>query len=134
MKDKQLFIIWGGAYLVCAALGFIPQPQGIGKAMMVLASALFFVPGGILLARAVKKGNTGMLKRFRNLSLIWLGVTLALLVANLLSARAPQWLGNVLHGLLVILSSPMVCSQYWAAVMFGWACLLMVSLRHLRRK
>lgn len=134
MKDKQLFIIWGGAYLVCAGLGFLPEPQGLLKAIMVLASALFFVPGGILLARAVKANNIRMLKRFRNLSLIWLGVTLALLVGNLLSARAPQWLGNVLHGLLVIMSSPMICSGYWAAVMFGWACLLMVSLRHLRRK
>lgn len=134
MKDKQLFIIWGGVYLVCAALGFLPEPQGLVKAMMVLVSALFFVPGGILLARAVKQDNTRMLKCFRNLSLIWLGVTLALLVGNLLSARAPQWLGNVLYGLLVILSSPMICSRYWAAVMFGWACLLMVSLRHLRRK
>lgn len=134
MGNKQLYIAWGGAYLLCAVLGFIPEPEGLIKALMVLSSALFFVPGGMLLYRSGKAGDTRTLKRIRNLSLIWLGVTLALLVANLLSALAPQWLGDVLHVLLVTVSSPMICSQYWVAPMFLWACLLMVSLRYLRRK
>lgn len=134
MDNKKLFFAWGGLYLLCAGLGFIPEPAGLGKAVMVLLSALFFLPGGWLLYRSVKNQDTKTLKLIRNLSLAWLAAALVLLVANLLSALAPDWLGNVLHGLLVIISSPMVCSQYWVAVMFAWACLLMVSLQNLQKK
>lgn len=134
MKDKQLYFIWGGMYVLCAGLGFIPEPAGLGKALLVLASIGFFVPAGMLLYRSVTAGDRKTLKLFRNLSLLWLGITLVLLVVNLLSARGPQWLGNVLHALLVIVSSPMICSQHWVAVLFLWACLLMVSLRYLKRK
>lgn len=134
MKDKQLYFIWGGMYVLCAGLGFIPEPAGLVKALLVLAAMGFFVPAGMLLYRGASAGDQKTLKLFRNLSLLWLGITLVLLVANLLSALGPQWLGNVLHALLVIVSSPMVCSQHWAAVLFLWACVLMVSLQYLKKK
>jgi len=35
----------------------------------------------------------------------------------------------VLHIMLVIVSSPMVCSGNWALSLFLWACLLVASLR-----
>ncbi len=129
MKEKHLYIAWGALYVLCAGLGFIAEPQGLVKALMVLFSALFFLPGGILLYRARKTGDAKTCKRIRSLSLLWLGTTLMLLVANLLSALAPDWLGTALHVLLVLLTSPMLCSGYWVAVMFAWACLLMVTLK-----
>ena len=36
-------------------------------------------------------------------------------------------MGNALFGVLIVVSSPMVCSGYWALSLFLWACLLMVS-------
>ena len=32
-----------------------------------------------------------------------------------------------MFGVLIVVSSPMVCSGYWALSLFLWACLLMVS-------
>ena len=38
-------------------------------------------------------------------------------------------LGDILHGLLVVVSSPMICSGHWAMSLFFWACLLISSAR-----
>ena len=128
MSKKTLYYIWGGLYILCGLLGFIPQPEGIVKALMVLSSLVFFVPGGVLLYISHREGDLRTAAIVRNLSLISLGVTLFLLVLNFLSGRASAAMGDFLYGLLVMLASPMVCCQYWFVSLFLWACLLMTSL------
>ena len=64
---------------------------------------------------------------------ILIALTLVLLVLNFLTAMGSEFLGQVLHYILVIVSSPMICSGHWAMSIFLWACLLMVSLRQLKR-
>ncbi len=128
MSNKTLYYIWGGLFIFCGLLGFIPQPAGIVKALMVLSSLAFFVPGGMLLYLNHKVGNFGTIKVVRNLSAISLGVTLFLLVLNFLSGNASNAMGEFLYGLLVMLSAPMVCSQYWFVPLFLWACLLMTAI------
>ena len=49
------------------------------------------------------------------------------MVLNVLSAMGTVTMGNALFGVLIVVSSPMVCSGYWALSLFLWACLLMVS-------
>lgn len=126
MKNKTLYLIWGGLFILCGLLGFIPAPAGFLKGLLVALSAVFFVPGWILLYR-------GQAKAVRNLSLASLGVTLLLLVLNFLSGRAAQAVGDYLYGLLVIFSAPMVCSQYWFFSLFVWACLLMAGISAVRK-
>lgn len=128
MSNKTLYYIWGGLFIFCGLLGFIPQPAGIVKALMVLSSLVFFVPGGMLLYLNHRNGNFGTIKVVRNLSAISLGVTLFLLVLNFLSGNASNAMGEFLYGLLVMLSAPMVCSQYWFVPLFLWACLLMTAI------
>ncbi len=128
MSNKTLYLIWGGLFIFCGLLGFIPEPAGLVKALMVLSSVVFFVPGGLLLYSGKKEGDFRTIGIVRNLSLISLGVTLLLLVLNFLSGHASNAVGDFLYGLLVFLSSPMVCSQYWFLSLFLWACLLMTSL------
>ena len=53
---------------------------------------------------------------------------------NLVSALWSETLGSFLYYLLVILSTPMVCSGYWIMSLFLWACLLMASLMGLKQK
>ena len=132
MRNKTLYLIWGGLFIFCGLLGFIPEPAGLVKALMVLSSVVFFVPGGLLLYSGKKEGDFRTIGIVRNLSLISLGVTLLLLVLNFLSGHASNAVGDFLYGLLVFLSSPMICSQYWFLSLFLWACLLMGSLKKLK--
>lgn len=128
MSNKTLYYIWGGLFILCALLGFIPEPTGLVKVLMVLCSLVFFVPGSMLLYLSKQEGDLRTIRVVRNLSLISLIVTLVLLVLNFLSGKASDAVGDFLYGLLVMLSAPMICSQYWFLSLFLWACLLMASL------
>ena len=125
MQKKYLFALWGVLFILCAALGFVPEPQGMLKYVMTAASVLFFLPPALLLYRSDRE--TALL--VRNLSALSLGVTLVTLVLNFVLAVSSETLGNILHYILVVVSCPMICSGYWALSLFLWACLLMASLK-----
>ena len=134
MKKSTLYGLWAGLFIICAGLGFIPEPTGAARIILTALSLLFFVPPAWLLYGAAKEKDTHTLQLVRNLSGLSLALTLAGLVLNVLSALSSELLGNMAYYLLVILSSPMVCSGYWAVSLFLWACLLMVSLQQLKKK
>ena len=129
MNKKNLYYIWAGLFILTALLGFITEPNGLLKALMVMAAVGFFVPPALLL----KQGDMQDIKLVRNLSLASLITTTVLLVLNVMSVLASEAVGTGLYALLILLSAPMVCSQYWALSMFLWACLLMVSLKQLKK-
>lgn len=133
MKNRVLYCIWGGLFILCALLGFIPEPEGFLKALMMITAAAFFVPGAVLLVRAYQALALGTLRVIRVLSLISLSFTLVFLVLNFLSAEAGEAAGKLLYGFLVIFSAPMVCSQLWIGSLFLWACLLMASISLLNK-
>ena len=134
MNKKILFALWGGLFSLCAGLGFIPEPAPMLRWLLTVLSLACFVPPAVLLYRAGASENRDGAKLIRNLSALSLGLTLVLLVLNFLTALRAGNLGAVLSYALVIVSSPMVCSGHWAMSLFCWACLLMASLRVLRRK
>ena len=134
MNNKQLYTAWGGLFILCAALGAVTPQNGLAMAMMVLLSVLFFVPGAILLYRGIRTGHREAVCRIRNLSLLSLGLTLALIVANILSVLLPDGAGTVLYAVLIIVSSPMACGQFWFVSLFLWACLLMTSMLYMPKK
>ena len=130
MTKNTLFVLWGGLFLLCAGLGFVPEPN----LFTTLAALLSFLPPTALLYRAGKERDIHTLKLIRNLCALSLGLTVALLVVNFLVALRSEALGSAVYSVLVIVSSPMVCSGHWAMSLFLWACLLMVSLRQLKKK
>ena len=134
MKKSTLYVLWGCLFIICAGLGFIPQPAGAARVVLTALSLAFFVPPAWLLHRAARDRDLPTLRLVRGLSALSLGLSLTLLVLNVLSALSSEWLGNILYYVLVIVSSPMVCSGYWALSLFLWACLLMVSLQQLKKK
>lgn len=125
MNKKVLFVLWGTLFILCAGLGFIPEPQGALRGVMTAASVLFFLPPAALLYRADR--DTALL--IRNLAALSLGVTLLTLILNFVLAVSSETLGNILHYILVVVSSPMICSGYWVLSLFLWASLLMGSLK-----
>ena len=133
MNKKFLYALWAGLFIVCACCGFIPQPEGKLQLLLTTVSFLFFVPPVLLLWDAGKQRDADTAKLIRNLSALSLGLTLMLLVLNFLTAMGSEFLGQVLHYILVIVSSPMICSGHWAMSLFLWACLLTASVKQIRR-
>ena len=134
MNKKSLFILWSALFILCAGLGFIQQPEGVAKTVLFLISILFFLPPLGILFLSVRDGDRNSLKLIRNLSGLSLMTTLIFMVLNILSAPGPVLLGNFLHSVLTIVSSPMICCGNWFLSLFLWACLLMMSLRELKKK
>lgn len=129
MNKTSFYTVWAGIYILCAGLSFIPEPAGFLKFLMIALSLAFFIPPVCLLYRAKQEGDNFTVKLVRNLSLASLALTVLVLIANLLTFMAPEAVGNFLYVLLVLVSVPMVCGQYWVLGLFCWACLLMVSLK-----
>ena len=127
MKNKSLLAIWGIFYIICAGLGFIPEPEGAVRIFLTAISILFFVPPAILLFDAFSAGDEKTIRLIRLLSALSLALTLVLLTANCLAALGASWLGTLLHILLVIGTAPMLCSNYWVLSLFLWAVLLLAS-------
>ena len=127
MKNKSLLAIWGIFYIICAGLGFIPEPEGAVRIFLTVISVLFFVPPAILLFDAFSSGDRKTIRLIRLLSALSLALTLVLLTANFLAALGASWLGTLLHILLVIGTAPMLCSNYWVLSLFLWAVLLVAS-------
>lgn len=134
MSNKSLYSLWGVLFIICAALGFIPVPSDAVQAVFTMLSVLFFLPPVALLYRAGKAGDRSAALLIRNLSLASLGLTLLVLILSVVSAVQSEFLGNMLHGILVIISTPMICSGFWVLSLFLWACLLVYSLQIPRKK
>ena len=131
MKEKLLYAVWAALYILCVGLGFIQEPEGLGKAVLVLIAIGFFVPGGILLYDGIRSQNRKAVKRIRIICLLSLGLTLGMLLLNLVSFAFPETWGEPLYELLLLVSAPMICGQYWVMSMFLWACLLFCSFKKL---
>ena len=132
MKKSHLFALWGGLFVLCAALGFISNPGTALNILLTLLSVAFFLPGALLLRLSKETGNREIALLVRNLSAASLILTAVLLIANFLSALAPKLLGDILHSMLIVVSSPMICSGYWALSMFLWACLMICAVKALK--
>ena len=134
MSNKLLYVLWAVLFIICAALGFIPEPEGALGSALRLVSVVFFLPPAAILHRAGKSGDPNPVKLVCALAGLSLGLTAGLLVANVLSVAASEAVGTALYYLLVIVSAPMVTCGYWALSLFLWACLLLAGMRMLKRK
>lgn len=133
MKNRWLYAAWGGLYILCAGLGFLPQSTGYANAARVLLGLIFFVPGVLLLLRGLS-GSRKTLRVLRVISGVSLGLTLAALVANFLTVLSSDAVAKAMHILLGIVSTPMLCIGHWAWSMFLWACLLSASFVNVPKK
>lgn len=134
MKKSTLFALWGGLFALCAGLGFLPAPTGVLRFALTALSVAAFAPPALLLRRAARTKDPHTIALIRNLSALSLLLTVALLLCNFLTVFGSETVGDILYTLLVIVSSPMVCSGYWALSLFLWACLLFAAMAQLKKK
>ena len=134
MNKNKNFILWGALFAICAGFGLVNQPGAAVRILGIFCSLCFFAVGGFLLWQARKAKDDAAIALVRNLSLASLVTTSILLIANFLSIFASETLGNILHYMLIMVSSPMLCAPSWAVSLFLWACLMIVSHNLLRKK
>ena len=48
MKKSFLLALWGGMFILCAGLGFVPDPTGAWRVLLTLLAVAFFVPPALL--------------------------------------------------------------------------------------
>ena len=128
MKKQDLYITWGVLYALCVGLSCIPSPTGVVAGLCVIAALGFFVPPALLLHWAIPRKRWQTVRQIRNISLLSLVLTLGVLVLNFLSVGAGDGVGQLLYGILILVSCPMICVQAWVVSLFLWACLLMTTL------
>ena len=129
MKSQFLYALWGALFILCAGLGFIPEPAGVLRVLLTGLSILFFLPPALLVWKGRREKDRMALSLIRTLSIASLSLSVLLIIANFLTVFRSELLGNILHGVLVVVSSPMICSGHWAMSLFFWACLLISSAR-----
>ena len=80
MSKKLLCALWGGLFILCAGLGFIPgftQKVSAGaQAVLTVLAVAFFAPPACLIYGAKKEKDARTLKLVRGISLLSLGLTL----------------------------------------------------------
>ena len=134
MKEKVLYCVWAIMYALCAALGFLGEVQGVGRVFLVMAAVIFFLPGAALAVIGLREKNKKLLRTVRVTAIVSLVLTLGLLVANMAAVHGSELLGNTLHIILVLVSAPMMCGQYWIMSLFLWACLLFATFLKPKRE
>ena len=127
MKNKILYCLWAALYILCVGLGVFEEPEGFLKAALVVIALFFFVPGAILLWDAKTQGNRRGVLAIRWISASSLLLTLIFLMIFLVTGSNGHASADVFYEVLILVSSPMVCSQYWFLSLFLWACLLSAS-------
>ncbi len=128
MRYRMLYILWAVLFVATAVLGLVfPAAEGFGKVLLMLLSVAFFLPPWFILIKARQQGNRHHKTVVRLLCVGSLVLTTVLLCLNILSAKASDGMGDMMHWILTIVSAPMVCSNFYALPLFLWAALLMFT-------
>ena len=107
-KEYRVLSIFAGIAAVIIFL-LLPSPVWTGHPGRNLSMAAAYVAGTALSV------------------VLWLGLTLALLIGNILAVLGGTALDTPLHIALGLVSAPMFCSNYWVVSLFLWAVLLVAS-------
>ena len=126
LSYKTLYIAWAVMFVLTAALGFaFPEVEnGWGRFGLALVAVLFFLPPGLVLDRAKAEGHRFHVRLVGFLALGSLLLTVVLLALTLISFIWSDVLANALYAALVIVSSPMICSNCYAISLFLWGTLI----------
>ena len=127
MKKQILYMLWLSLYILCVGLGTLTDRTTAGSVVLTILAIVFFVPGMLLLIHGYKTGDRKMLVRIRIISILSLGLTLVLIVLNILLVQAGSGVGETLNDILILVSAPMFCCYWQGISLFLWACLFVSS-------
>ena len=131
LSYKTLYIAWAVLFALTAVLGFFfPQAEGApAKIALLLTAAVFFLPPWLILRKS-RNGGEGFHRWLIGfLAAASIVLTAVLLVLNLMSPRWNEQIGIALNAALVIISAPMVCSNFYVLPLFLWGTLLAAAFK-----
>ena len=131
LSYKTLYIAWAVLFALTAVLGFIfPQAEGAGaKIALLVIAAVFFLPPWLILRKTRAEGRRFHARLIGFLAAASIVLTAALLVLNLMSPLWGESVGIALNAALVIVSAPMVCSNFYVLPLFLWGMLLAAAFK-----
>ena len=125
LSYKTLYILWAVLFALTAALGLgFPNAGGALRWVLLGVSLLFFAPPFLILGRAKEEGEKTHIRLLRWLTVGSLALTVALLLLNIRCAGMGEALGMALNAALTVVSTPMVCSNFYVLPLFLWGALL----------
>lgn len=129
LNYRPLYWIWVVLFALTAVLGllFPAAENAAGLAALRIVSILFFLPPWLILLKAKQERSRHHIRVVRYLSIASLAATLIFFCAAILSVRFSEAVGSLVHILMTIICAPLVCSNFYALPMFGWATLLVGS-------
>ncbi|MBQ7099798.1 MAG: hypothetical protein IJO05_08780 [Oscillospiraceae bacterium] len=131
LSYKTLYIAWAILFALTAVLGFVfPNAGGAGaKIALLVIAAVFFLPPWVILRKTRAEGRRFHARLIGFLAMASIVLTAALLVLNLMSPLWGESVGIALNAALVIVSAPMVCSNFYALPLFLWGMLLAAAFK-----
>ena len=131
LSYKTLYIAWAVLFALTAVLGFVfPNAEGAGaKIALLVIAAVFFLPPWVILRKTRAEGRRFHARLIGFLAMASIVLTAALLVLNLMSPLWGESVGIALNAALVIVSAPMVCSNFYALPLFLWGMLLAAAFK-----
>ena len=126
LSYKTLYVLWAAMFALTAVLGFIfPQAEGApAKIALLVVSAVFFLPPWLILRKTRAEGRRFHARLVGFLAAASIVLTATLLVLNLMSPLWNEQIGIALNAALVIVSAPMVCSNFYVLPLFLWGTLI----------
>ena len=134
MKKKILYIIWGCMAVLCIGFGTLETEDLLLQIPLAALAVVFFVPGAFLLYDAMAESDRKEVLRIRWICIASLVLTLVFMIAFILTAAAGAGSADILYDILLVVSCPMICGQYWLISLFLWSCLLSATFLKSNRK
>lgn len=131
LSYKPLYLAWAVMFALTAVLGFLfPEAEGAPAKLALLATAaVFFLPPWLILRKCRLEGKRFHAWLIGFLAMASIVLTVVLLVLNLMSAMWSESVGIALNAALVIVSAPMVASNFYVLPLFLWGMLLAAAFR-----
>ena len=131
LSYKTLYIAWAMLFALTAVLGFLfPAAEGApARIALLLTAAVFFLPPWLSLRKGRLEGRRFHAWLIGFLAMASIVLTVVLLVLNLMSPLWEERVGIALNAALVIVSTPMVASNFYVLPLFLWGMLLAAAFK-----
>lgn len=126
LSYKTLYIAWAVMFALTVALGFqFPEPESrLLRVVLILIALLFFLPPWVVLVKAKAGGQRFHVRLVGLLAVASIVLTVLLIVLNIMSPMWSEAVGNALNAAMIVVSAPMVCSNYYVSSLFMWGVII----------